>query len=79
MNIETPADYISPRLAAAAASIRPESEVRARRIKLVAGLRAEGANDAAVERLATDEVVTRMMDHEQRCVAMARGLFGARQ
>lgn len=50
---------------------RSEAEYRAR---LKANLEAEGASEATIARCTDDEVVQRMMDHENRVVGL---IFGA--
>lgn len=52
------------------------SEVEARRDRLAADLRAEGANEAAIARLATDEVAGRMVKYESEVIGLISGMFG---
>lgn len=51
------------------------AEVARRRAQMVADLRAEGASDAAIDRLATDEAAANMVAYERQCVGQILGLF----
>lgn len=60
---------------------RTEAEVhaiRARRAMLEANMRVEGTPEPMIERLATDGVAARMLDHERQITDMITNLFGSR-
>ena len=76
---ETPVQAGSPRLQAGAESVRTEAQaraVRARRARLEADLIEEGASDAMVARLATDETAGRIVAHERRVIDSIAAMFG---
>lgn len=68
----------SPQVIEGFESKRSETEVRAiraRRARLEADLIEEGASDATVTRLATDDTAARMIEHERRTVEAIAGVF----
>lgn len=69
----------SHRLVSAASGDRSEAEVRAiraRRARMEADLIEEGASNALVARLATDETASRALQHEERVLRTITSLFG---
>lgn len=54
------------------------TELEARRDRLAADMRAEGASDATIERLATDDTAAKMLRHERECMGAIFALFGGR-
>lgn len=55
--------------------VRNEAEVRSRRRVLEDDLRAEGASDDAVAKLATDDTAEKMLAHERMAVSSILSLF----
>lgn len=59
--------------------LRSEQEVRERRAKLEADMRAEGAHEAEIARLATDDTAEKMLAYERKTLAFIQNvMFGAR-
>lgn len=51
-------------------------QIRARRDKLESDMRAEGATEPMIQRLATEEVAAKMLDYEQQVIDQITSLFG---
>ena len=62
--------------------LRGESEIRAiraRRCQLEQDMRAEGTPEHIIAIAATDEVASRMVEHERHVMDWITGLFGPKQ